>query len=84
MVRYHTPFISRPDQSSNQAHHNHDLVESDDPKDSWPGKSGGQAEVEKKERRGNEPDKSAAVPPRLIPYSPIDVADVEDLTVDAI
>jgi hypothetical protein len=62
-----TPLVGATDESANETGDNHDFIDEDDEEDSGPGKGGGQHQVEKKERGGDEP---------------IDVADVEDLTVD--
>jgi len=62
-----TPLVGATDKSTNETSDNHDFIDENDEEDSGPGKSGGQHQVKKKERGGDEP---------------IDVADVEDLTVD--
>jgi len=62
-----TPLVGTTDESTNKTGDNHDFINENDEEDSRPGKSGGQHQVEKKERSGDEP---------------IDVADIEDLTVD--
>jgi hypothetical protein len=62
-----TPLVGATDEGTNETGNNHDFINKNDEEDSGPGKSGGQHQVEKKERGSDEP---------------IDVADIEDLTVD--
>jgi hypothetical protein len=63
-----TPLVGATDESANETSNNHNFIDENDEEDSGPGKGGSQHQVEKKERGSDEP---------------IDVADVEDLTVDA-
>jgi hypothetical protein len=62
-----TPLVGATDESTNETSDNHDFIDENDEEDSGPGKGGGQHQVEEKQRGSDEP---------------IDVADVEDLTVD--
>jgi hypothetical protein len=62
-----TPLVGATDEGTDETSDNHDLIDENDEEDGRPGQSGGQHQVEKKERGSDEP---------------IDVADIEDLTVD--
>jgi len=61
------PLVRATDESTDETSDNHDFIDENDKEDSGPGKSGSQHQVKKKERSGDEP---------------IDVADIEDFTVD--
>jgi hypothetical protein len=50
-----SPLVIGNDERANKTSHNHDLVNNDGPKDSRPWHSGGEQEIEKEERGGNEP-----------------------------
>lgn len=61
-----SPLVASPDERANQTSDNHDPINQNDVKDRRPGHAGGEKQVGKQERSGNEP---------------INVADVEDLAV---
>lgn len=62
-----TPLVGAANKSANETGNDHDLIDKDDEEDSRPRHGSGQHQVEKQERSSDEP---------------VDVADVEDLTVD--
>lgn len=61
------PLVRAADESTNETSDNHNLIDQDDEEKSGPRHGGGQQEIHQEERSGDEP---------------VDVADVEDLTVD--
>jgi hypothetical protein len=61
------PLVGAADEGTNKTSNDHDFIDENDEEKSGPRHCGGQHQVEEKERGGDEP---------------IDVADVEDLTVD--
>jgi len=63
-----SPLVRRLDECTNKTSDDHDLVDKNHEEDGWPWHAGGEEQVEKQERSGDEP---------------VDVTDVEDLAVDA-
>jgi len=63
-----SPLVGRLDESTNKTGDDHDLVDEDDPENGWPRHTSGQEEIKEKKWSGDEP---------------VDVANVEDLTVQA-
>jgi len=62
------PFVGRADESTNKSTDNHDLVNEHNPQDSRRGETSSQQQVQQQQRRRDEP---------------INVTDIEDLTVQA-
>jgi len=50
-----TPFVGRPDESTNKTSDNHDLIDQDSPHDGRPWHASGEEKVEKEKGSGDEP-----------------------------